>query len=186
MPERKEDIPKGFELNERQRRFVEAYLGAANGNGTEAASIAGYGGDRKSLAVISAQNLKKPLIRAAIENRTKDDGTVATREERQRFLTQIMRTEHRKLGERLKAVELLGRMHGDFIEKHTIDMTVGRKQQKEEIDHFLTQLKGRSDARILAAKNESGPIASVIEMGARAMSESILLGPADESANSKE
>ena len=186
MPERKENIPKGFELNEKQRRFVEAYLGAANGNGTEAASIAGYGGDRKSLSVISAQNLKKPLIRAAIENRTKDDGTVATREERQQFLTQVMRTEHRKLGERLKAVELLGRMHGDFIEKHTIDMTVGRKQQKEELDNFLTQLKGRSVAQPIESTNESGPIASVIEMGARAMSESILLGPMNEPSSSKE
>ncbi len=167
MPERKEDIPKGFELNEKQRKFVEAYLGAANGNGTEAASMAGYGGDRKSLSVIAAQNLKKPLIRAAIEDRTKDDGTVATREERQRFLTQVMRTEHRKLGERLKAVELLGRMHGDFVEKHTVDMTVSRAQQKEELSNFLSQLKNRTSSQQITSGSGSA-IAGVIDLVSRA------------------
>ena len=167
------EIPKGFELTEKQRKFVEAFLGSANGNGTEAASLAGYAGDRKSLAVIAANNLKKPIIRAAIEDRTKDDGTVATREERQRFLTRIMRTEHRKLNERLKAVELLCRMHGDFIEKHSVDMTVGRKEQRAEIDGFLNQLRDRTNGHTLTIAGSGKPIAGLIDATVKTLADSM-------------
>ena len=156
------------ELTEKQRKFVDAYLGEANGNGTEAASIAGYNGDRKTLGIISANNLKKPSIRLAIDERTKNDGSIASREERQAFLTRIMRTEHRKMPERLKAVELLCRMHGDFIERHKVDMTVGRKEQKEEIDNFLNQLSARAQ---VASIGPGTPIVQVIDTTAEVFAE---------------
>ena len=158
-----------LDLTEKQRRFVEAYLGKASGNGTEAASLAGYDGDRKSLSVIAANNLKKPSIRLAIEERTKDDGTIASREERQQFLTRVMRTDFRKMPERLKAVELLCRMHGDFVEKHTVDMTVGRKERQEEIEHFLSRLQDRS----VSVVSSGNPLVSVIDATAKSIAESI-------------
>lgn len=49
-------------LTFRQRLFVSAYLGEANGNGTEAARIAGYACPREQ----AAENLTKPAIQAAI------------------------------------------------------------------------------------------------------------------------
>lgn len=54
-------------LSLKQQKFVSAYLGVANGNGTQAARLAGYAGDDLQLGVISAQNLVKPSIASAIE-----------------------------------------------------------------------------------------------------------------------
>lgn len=156
------------ELTEKQRKFVEAYLGEANGNGTEAASIAGYVGNRSDLCAIASRNLKKKNIRAAIDARTQHDGSIATREERQAFLTKVMRTEHGKMHERLKAVELLCRMHGDFIEKHKVDMTVGRREQKAEIANFLDQLSQRAQ---VAEIGPGAPIVQVIDTAAEAVVE---------------
>jgi len=156
------------ELTVKQKKFVEAYLGKANGNGTNAAEIAGYEGDRKTLGIIASSNLKKPNVRLAIDERTKDDGSIASREERQAFLTRVMRTEHGKMGERLKATELLCRMHGDFIERHKVDMTVGRKEQKAEIGNFLDQLAARASAGTLGPGT---PIVQVIDTTAEAVAE---------------
>jgi phage terminase small subunit len=156
------------ELTLKQKRFVEAYLGEANGNATEAAAIAGYEGERKSLRVIGARNLKKPSVRLAIDERTKDDGSIASREERQAFLTRVMRTEHGKMLDRLKAAELLCRMHGDFVERHKVDMTVSRKEQKAELSNFLDQLSARANA---GALGPGTPIVQVIDATAESVAE---------------
>tara|TARA_A100001515_G_C4545210_1_gene201583 strand:- start:192 stop:761 length:570 start_codon:yes stop_codon:yes gene_type:complete len=134
-------------LTEKQRRFVEAYLGEADGNAYEAAKIAGYGGNKRSLEVIGSENLRKPEIRKAIDARTQTGGLVATREERQAFLTKVMRAETRRMPERLKAAEMLCKMHGDFTERHMVDMTVNRQERERELAIFLTELKARDSAR---------------------------------------
>lgn len=53
------------ELNFKQRLFVEAYLGEAKGNATEAARIAGYAWPEKQ----GYQQLEKTRIKAAVERR---------------------------------------------------------------------------------------------------------------------
>lgn len=55
------------ELTFKQRLFVEAYIGEANGNGTEAARIAGYSYPSEQ----SYQLLQKTTVRAAINRRLK-------------------------------------------------------------------------------------------------------------------
>jgi len=130
-------------LTEKQRRFVESYLGAACGNACEAARQAGYNGNDRSLAVIGSENLRKPDIRKAIDARTQKGGLVATREERQAFLTKIMRSETRRMNERLKATELLCKTQGDFIERRDVNMKVDKTEQREEIENFLELLKTR-------------------------------------------
>ena len=154
------------ELTQKQRKFVDAYLGEANGNGVEAAKIAGYEGG--NLSVVACVTLKKPNVRLAIDERTKDDGSIATRDERQAFLTRVMRTEHRKMPERMKAVELLCRMHGDFIERHKVDMTVGRAEQKAEIVNFLDQLSARASVGMV---DTGSPVVQVIDATAEAVVE---------------
>lgn len=52
-----------MDLTYKQRLFVSAYLGEANGNATEAARIAGYGTPRQS----GARALSNVVIRAAID-----------------------------------------------------------------------------------------------------------------------
>lgn len=82
-------------LTHRQRAFVDAYTGAAIGNATEAARMAGYKGNDRTLAVTGAKNLTKPAVREAIraaemETRSR---AIADREEIQELLTSIARGE---------------------------------------------------------------------------------------------
>lgn len=60
--------PHGSELTEKQQRFVEAYCGPAMGNATEAARMAGYKGNAKTLGAVGAENLAKPGIAEAIRS----------------------------------------------------------------------------------------------------------------------
>jgi S-adenosylmethionine:diacylglycerol 3-amino-3-carboxypropyl transferase len=98
-------------------------MGEAAGNATRAARLAGYA---KSTAEKQASRLLgKVGIQRAIADRTKNDPAVWTREERQRFWTDIARGTgafaEATLRDRLKASELLGRSQADFIERHQLD-----------------------------------------------------------------
>ncbi|MEM6532951.1 MAG: terminase small subunit [Myxococcota bacterium] len=104
-------------LTEKQRRFVEAYLGEACGNATEAARQAGFAGSRTTLQQVGHENLRKPHIRDAIDERTESDAFVLTREGRQRFWSQVMNDPNVEMRHRLRASELLGRSQGDFVDR---------------------------------------------------------------------
>lgn len=81
-------------LTEKQRRFVEAYLGAAKGNGAEAARMAGYQGkDAHTYSVVADRLLASAGIREMISAaRSKTaSAAIATAEEVQEFLTATMR-----------------------------------------------------------------------------------------------
>ena len=85
------EIPAGQKkLTEKQRRFVEAYMGQAVGNATEAARLAGYKGNRITLESTGRENLGKPRIREAINERAEADPAVATRKERQQFWRMLL------------------------------------------------------------------------------------------------
>lgn len=128
-------MPEREALTERQRRFVEAYMGKAGGNGTEAARVAGYTGTPATLGAIASENLKKPKIRAAIQARQRADPLVMTREAVLQRLSALGRGESvvplcdRATGHpvpdvsvpppvavQLKAMELLGKLCGWFKE----------------------------------------------------------------------
>jgi len=100
-------------LNARQRAFVEAYCG----NATEAAITAGY--SAKYAGRNADKLLKNTKIQEALKEREDKRLTslIATREERQRFWTSMMRDEARKEADRLKASELLAKSEGDFLER---------------------------------------------------------------------
>ena len=53
-------------LTEKQRAFVAAYVGAAEGNATEAARLAGYTGSDKSLSVTGCRTLANANVQAAL------------------------------------------------------------------------------------------------------------------------
>ena len=62
-------LPAPRELTLKQRLFIEAYCGEARGNGTEAARLANYEGNDVTLAVVAWENLRKPYIKDAINER---------------------------------------------------------------------------------------------------------------------
>lgn len=110
---------KGQTLTERERRFIEAYMGKAAGNGTKAAILAGY--SPKTAAQQAHENLRKPKIAAAVQQRVAADPDVANRERRQRFWTAVMDDVTVSWRDRLRASELLGRTQGDLAERHQVE-----------------------------------------------------------------
>lgn len=55
-------------LSLKQEKFISAYIGAANGNATEAARMAGYVGSSKTLAVTGHDLLISPNVKQAIDD----------------------------------------------------------------------------------------------------------------------
>jgi len=126
----------------KRQRFVEALLGEAQGNATEAARIAGYEGNPASLGATASRLLKDVRVNAVVAaareslaEATKRK-TIADRVEQEELLTDILRglvMEKRairmadgsaefeecppQLADRLKAIEQLGKRHGLILTK---------------------------------------------------------------------
>lgn len=111
----KEKQPRG--LSVKQRRFVEAY----DGNATAAAIAAGY--SPKTARLQGHKNITKDNILEAIQSRENKrlESTILTREERQAFWSDIIRSEDEKnIMAKLKASELLAKSEGDFLDRHEL------------------------------------------------------------------
>jgi len=126
------------ELTERQRRFVDAYTGESMGNATDAARRAGYGKPRQE----GSRLLTNAVIAATIRERSasaKSKG-IMDAEEKQRLLSAFARGEEGRTPivtlagpaldpegkvmtkapaakDRIKAIEVLARMHGELVDK---------------------------------------------------------------------
>lgn len=115
------DLTAASPLSERKRKFVEAFM--ATGNATQAAIAASY--SKPTAKQQGSRLLTKVDVRQAIAQRAAHDPAVATRDERQRFWSTVMRGQGRytkvAIRDRLKASELLGKSHADFLERHTVD-----------------------------------------------------------------
>ena len=107
-------------LTVRQQAFVNAYTG----NAAEAARQAGY--SAKTAYRIGQELLNKPEIVDAIRGRAEEaqKPLIATREQRQRFWSEVMLDTNQEMQHRLKAAELLGKSECDFSERLQIDGSV--------------------------------------------------------------
>lgn len=124
----------GMKLTAKQERFVQEYL--IDLNATQAAIRAGY--SRKTAGVIGVENLKKPYIREAIEEKLKqiDDEKTADAKEIREFWTRVMRGDEKEtvlrydseghqveteisvsMKDRIKASEMLGKSFAMFTDK---------------------------------------------------------------------
>lgn len=112
-PKAKAKPKSGAKLTEKRRRFVEAFMGQAEGNATEAARIARYANPSQQ----GSRLLGIVGVREAIDERVKSDPAIATREDRQQFWTGAMRNVTVAWKERLRASELLGKSQADFVER---------------------------------------------------------------------
>lgn len=123
-------------LTERQRRFCELWAGECDGNGTKAAREAGYEGDDATLAVTAWRLLRNDKVRAVLTAFQENDPKIATRVERHRFLTRVMRGEETEfkptrdedghlvhepcppsIKDRLAAQEALSKLGGECLPK---------------------------------------------------------------------
>ena len=89
-------------------------------NASEAARRAGY--SAKTAASQAERLLRNVEISEAVKKALEEKNTalIATREERQKFWTMILRDDDSRMSDRLKASELLGKSECDFSEKREI------------------------------------------------------------------
>jgi len=90
---------------------------AFSGNASAAARAAGY--SEKTAYSQGERLLRNAEILSAIQERENRQlsALVADRTERQVFWTSIMRDENQRMGDRLRASELLAKANGDFLER---------------------------------------------------------------------
>jgi phage terminase small subunit len=107
-------------LSERERLFVEAYMGPASGNGTAAAGLAGYKGNQKVLGVQATRLLAKASVQLAIADRRAalESVSIADAKERREVLTTILRSGEADPNARIRAIDVANKMDGVYIEKH--------------------------------------------------------------------
>jgi phage terminase small subunit len=113
------------------------YMGEAKGNGTMAATLAGYAGSYQTLSSVACDLLKNPNIQRAMEQVAEDDPLIATRCDRQRFWTKVMGDGGAEMRDRLKASELLGKTQADFVERREVVGSAAvehRHQHRCEVD----------------------------------------------------
>ncbi len=156
------------QLTEKQRRFVEAYMGEAKGNATEAARLAGYKGDYDTLRSVGSENLTKPAIRDAIDARVDNCPLVASRQDRLEFLTRVMLGQETDrmmtkegpidvepaMRDRLKALELLGKIQGDFVQKVELKGEVRESAARELLELVAAVLGPEAVGKLSAALDE--------------------------------
>lgn len=106
-----------YNLTPKQRRFVDAYLGPAQGKALEAARLAGYSGTPNSLSVQAHDNLNNPKIQAAIRARV--SFAAMSQEEVLQELGAVARlplekvtSDSKLLAGKVRSLELLAKHHG--------------------------------------------------------------------------
>jgi phage terminase small subunit len=151
-------------LTEKQKRFIDYYI--ETGNKTEAAKRAGY--SEKTAASIGDENLRKPVIKAAITARLKalEDKRIAKADEVLKFLTATLRGE-------VKDVQVVVEGTGDGCSKASLietrasvrdrikaaenllkryPMELDTKEQKLKIKKLEAEIRAETDSNQEAGK----------------------------------
>lgn len=106
-------------LNHKQQLFVEAYLGAANGNATEAARIAGY----RQPQMHGSRLMKNDEIASRVSARV--DDAAMTADAVLSELAAVARikwdSDPKAVQNKVRALELLGKHHKLFTEKQEVE-----------------------------------------------------------------
>lgn len=105
-------------MTEKQKRFCDEYL--IDLNATKSAIRAGY--SSKTAYSIGDENLKKPEIKAYIEEKLEEikSQNIADAKEVLEYLSRTMRCDNIQDRDRLKAAELLGKRYSLFRENVNI------------------------------------------------------------------
>ena len=104
-----------MKLNARQKSFCEFYV--ASGNATEAATKAGYSETySKTRTNVLLQNVEICRYINELQEKTKTS-RIMTAIERKEFLTKMILKEETKDTDRLKALDILNKMDGEYIQK---------------------------------------------------------------------
>ena len=105
----------------KERAFIAAYIGPAQGKPGPAAKLAGYSDNGAD--VTGYRLLRRPRIKAEIERLSEysaDPCQIANTAERRVHLTTIARNEKEGSLARVKAIDTLNKMDGLYVSKHLI------------------------------------------------------------------
>jgi len=155
------------ELTQRQRLFVEAFIGSAQGNAREAARMAGYSGDDNALSQRGYELVRIPKIAELIGVRVEEavmranevlsELSLIAKADWQNFL-EIRRDREGetiaatlKLSDKIKALELVGKYHKLFSDR--VDLSVQVSDWRVEAQKFgLTKNDILNETKLLIAE----------------------------------
>lgn len=112
-------------MTERQKKFAEYY--AQCGNAAQSAIQAGY--SKKYANTNASKLLQNTTITEYIKQLTEDAQTarIMTACERQALLSDIAKDKQNELSDRIRAIDTLNKMTGEYTQKVSIDGYVGVK-----------------------------------------------------------
>ena len=115
----------GVTVTERQKKFAEYY--AQCGNAAQSAIQAGY--SKKYANTNASKLLQNTTITEYIKQLTEDAQTarIMTARERQATLSDIAKDKQNELSDRIRAIDTLNKMTGEYTQKISIDGDVGVK-----------------------------------------------------------
>lgn len=115
----------GVTVTERQKKFAEYY--AQCGNAAQSAIQAGY--SKKYANTNASKLLQNTTITEYIKQLTEDAQTarIMTARERQALLSDIAKDKQNELSDRIRAIDTLNKMTGEYTQKISIDGDVGVK-----------------------------------------------------------
>ena len=99
----------------KQELFIQEYI--KTGNATNSAIKAGY--SKKTARAIGQENLTKPALKKRIEELSQKIAcnNIMTAKERQEYLTKLINSEDVKVSDKLKALDILNKMTGEYTQK---------------------------------------------------------------------
>jgi len=109
-------------MTHRQELFIQEYI--KSGNATDAAIKAGY--SKRTAKSIGQRLLTFVDIKKYIDEITKKIAisNIMTAKERQEFLTSLILSDDVKVSDKLRAVDLLNKMTGEYIQKVEVNGNV--------------------------------------------------------------
>jgi phage terminase small subunit len=155
------------ELTIKQRLFVEAYIGPAQGNAREAARMAGYSGDDNALSQRGFELVRIPKIAELIGVRVQEavmranevlsELSAIAKADWQNFL-EIRRDREGdiisatlKLSDKIKSLELLGKYHKLFSDR--VDLNVQVNDWRTEAQKYgVTEQDVVDEAKLLISE----------------------------------
>ena len=123
-------------LNARQKKFAEYY--AQSGNAAESARKAGYSTTYAEHR--TDEMLRNVEVRAYIRELTEKakDERIMTAKDRQVLLSEIAQDEGMEAGDRIRAVDTLNKMTGEYLSR--VEVT-GLEAEKSKLDELVKQMK---------------------------------------------
>lgn len=164
-------MAKGEKLTLKQRKFIEAYVGVSAGNATDAARRAGYKGNDNTLGQTGDQNLKKPKIAEAVSIRVNAALKTMSADEVIAELVDIGKAPWAlfssaeydddgnvinvvlRVGDKIRALELLGKFHKLFTEKVEHSGAIGNSTPEQSAARIQEILAGGLSRKPSSAVN---------------------------------